>query len=197
MTYQDNNTLIAFGVWFIAITWILVWKFGPKRARRTAGTPPPLDNQLRVVHAYLTALAVHQVSLIGAQGRATLKVLNPVPHNYRLTAGESLLAAMEVSLIETVATGRNESFRSYDNTGYYSAEKADQVTAVGKLLITTRALVFQSGTCNHRWQWSKISNVEILPYAFKVHMRSGSPKLFGFTEHDLEFAKVMVTQANI
>lgn len=178
--------------------WLALWY------RKELHSPPPPTGPtpeeietLKCVQAYVSAIAAHGVSLIGTQGKDTLKAIDPVPHGYRLVAGEKLLAALDASLIEIVATGRNKSFRSYDNTGYYLREKVEQVTASGKLLVTTKALVFQGDLRSYRWLWSKVSNVDILPWTFKVHLRTGKPFTFSFTEHNLEFAKVLVTQVNL
>lgn len=66
-------------------------------------------------------------------------------------------------------------------------------TSLGRVSITRNALVFENASL----PWKEVSFVDVLPYSFIVHTRSGGPIRLDFTEHNLEFAKVMVTQANL
>ena len=184
--------LLSIGL-IVYLGWLMV------RPRRTVTASPQSGEYQRLVisHAYLTAIAAHISGLLESTGKVTLGDIDPMPHGYRPMPGEKLLAAMDTVLLEVVPTGRNTAFRSYDNTGHFHREMAEQVIASGKLLITTRALSFRGDMRSHRWYWSKISHVDVLPWSFKVHMHSGKAVTFGFDEPNLEFAKVMITQANL
>lgn len=101
------------------------------------------------------------------------KPLSPYQYDYVPLGDEQLYAVRPVKLVE-----------QFSHSHYIA-------TAAGSLLVTSEAIVFQSPSWNARIYWEAVSRVELLPDAYKIHIRCGSPFLFVFNEPNVQFAVML------
>lgn len=128
--------------------------------------------------AYLEELEQRLAEMVRAgQQVIRLTAIDPEPHDYKPMAGEHLLAALpDVSRVDQ------------------GPDETSHVTAAGKLLVTNKALVFQSGPHVERLAWAQIPVLEMVADGWRVDRRTGAPIRYVFNEPCAEFAAKLWVQ---
>lgn len=153
---------------------------------------------------YNSLINSERQALLSAPDRMSLQPLDPADYDYRPVARESLIAVQE-----------NASFMELKSSGYYrtsgtslsipimkgvryrigagriASEKSWQVTATGRLLVTDKAIAFESPQKNERITWGQIADVELLLDGYRIAKRTGSPKTFVVESPDPRFAAIV------
>lgn len=127
--------------------------------------------------------------------RASLPVLDSFKYSYRAVRGERLICVHDdVIRIECRSTGRygytgaslsvpvGGGVRIRVGTGQIAARRNWHEVAQGRLLVTDKALAFESGSQNQRWTWNQIANVEICTDGYAIFRRHGKPVLLVWRE---------------
>ncbi|MDW9479006.1 hypothetical protein GOB57_10000 [Sinorhizobium meliloti] len=153
---------------------------------------------------YNAMISNERQALLSGPDRMTLTPLDPFDHGYRPVANENLIAVQEnASLMELKSSG---SYRAAGTTisipivkgvryrvgsGRITSEKSWQVTATGRLLVTDKAVVFESPQKNERMTWGQIADAELMLDGFRIAKRTGSPRTFVVDSPDPRFAAVL------
>jgi len=132
---------------------------------------------------------------------AMLPVLSASEASYRPVGGENLIAFQEgVSRREMRSTGKYATSsgsisiplgggaRYRIGTGSIRAEKAMTTVANGRLLLTDKAVVFESRDGNTRLTWGQISDLDIARDGIVCHRRNGKPLIFATLALNPQFA---------
>ena len=127
--------------------------------------------------------------------RASLPLLDPDKHGYRPVRGEHLICVHEgLSRIECRSTGRYSykgvsvsaplvsGVRVRLGKGQIIGRRNWQEVAKGRLLVTEKALAFESESRNDRWTWNQIANVETCTDGYAIFRRRGKPVLLVWRE---------------
>jgi len=130
--------------------------------------------------------------------------LDPAAYGYRPVRGEQLLAVQEgVAQMEMRSTGRYvnagpvisvpiaKGLRFRVAAGQYASQKTLQPTAHGRLLVTDKAVVFESPTRNERFTWGTVADIEIAVDGFGVAKRSGPRRIYRVPAPDPRFAAIV------
>lgn len=154
--------------------------------------------------AYAADIEKEKQALLTSANHANLPLIPPQSIGYRPVGGEKLLAVQDgVSRLEYKSTGRystrGASFsipivrgvRYRVGGGSIRGEKTWQATAEGRLLITDKAVVFESSTRNERIGWGQIAAVQLLRDGLEIAKRSGPPRLFTVDRPDPKFSAVI------
>jgi hypothetical protein len=162
--------------------------------------------RVQAERAQLYNASIHheRQTLLSAPDRTALVPLDPVHHGYRPVAKENLIAVQErASRYELKSSGRYHTagaslsipivkgVRYRVGSGRVMTEKSWQETARGRLLVTDKAVVFESPQKNERITWSQISAVELMLDGYKIAKRTGPPKWFVVDAPDPKFAVVL------
>ena len=153
---------------------------------------------------YDAAIAQERSALLTGPSSASLPVIEPSAVGYRPVGGEKLIAIHDgISRMEFKSTGRYRSHGSsvsipivkgvryrVGNTSV-RAVKEWQATAIGRLLITDKAVAFESPERNDRMNWSQIASVELHVDGFTIAKRSGPPRRFVARNPDPQFAAIL------
>nr|WP_250807827.1 hypothetical protein [Neorhizobium tomejilense] len=153
---------------------------------------------------YNTQIERERHALLSAPDRMSLQPLDPADYDYRPVAKESLIAVQEnASFMELKSSGVYRSagtsvsipimrgVRYRVGTGRVASEKSWQVTATGRLLVTDKAIAFESPQKNERITWGQIADVELLLDGYRIAKRSGRPKTFVVHSPDPRFAAIV------
>lgn len=132
---------------------------------------------------------------------ATLPVLSTSEAGYRPVGGENLIALQEgVSRREMRSTGKYSTsggsisiplgggVRYRVGTGSIRTEKAMTTVATGRLLLTDKAVAFESREGNTRLTWGQIADLNIARDGVVFHRRNGKPLIFATDSLDPKFA---------
>lgn len=115
---------------------------------------------------YAARIARAKRELIKGPGRASLPRLLPEKYHYRPVGKESLLAIQ-------------------DNV------RGQKSQICGRLIVTDKALIFESRDKNERITLTQIANVEFHVNGFTVMKRSGPPRLYLVSSPDAKFSAVL------
>ncbi|MCV9965112.1 hypothetical protein OIU34_24835 [Pararhizobium sp. BT-229] len=153
---------------------------------------------------YNSLINFERQALLSAPDRMTLQPLDPGDYRYRPVGKENLIAIQEnASAFELKSSGNYRTsgasisipivkgVRYRVGAGRIASEKSWQVTATGRLLITDKAVVFESPEKNDRITWGQIADVELMVDGFRIAKRTGSPKTFVVNSPDPKFAAVL------
>jgi len=145
-------------------------------------------------------------SFADEDGNLELPVLTPEAHGYRPVGRERLVAIQpNVARMELKGTGRySTSGASFSipivkgvryrvGGGSIRAEKTWQATARGRLIVTDKALCFESDAKNERITWTQIAGVELMVDGLKVMKRSGPPRVYVVDSPDPRFSAALMT----
>lgn len=132
---------------------------------------------------------------------ATLPVISASEAGYRPVGGENLVALQNgVARREMRSTGKYQTsggsisiplgggVRYRVGTGSIRAEKAMTTVASGRLLLTDKAVAFESREGNTRLTWGQISDLNIARDGVVFHRRNGKPLIFATDALDPQFA---------
>jgi hypothetical protein len=183
--------LIIFG----AIIAIPVWIF--RRIRRWR------DSKKRT-RAYPEQIANAKSALLAREDEASLPTLDAAGLGYRPVGNEKVLAVqIGAKRMEMKSTGRYgtagtsisipiiKGVRYRIGGGSIRTEKSWQVTGNGRLIVTDKALSFESQDKNERITWSQIADVRIFTDGFQIAKRSGPPRTYVVESPDPNFAAVL------
>jgi hypothetical protein len=67
-----------------------------------------------------------------------------------------------------------------------------QTVGIGRLLVTDKAIAFESDSGNIRVTWTQVANIDVMWDGFQIHKRTGKPLLFRISGHDPKFAAVVL-----
>jgi len=153
---------------------------------------------------YKTELVAAREKFFVEEGKVSFPVIDPNDYSYRPVAKESLLAVHDdINRLEMKSTGRyttsgmsvsvplTKGVRFRLGNGSIRTQKALQITASGRLLITDKAIIYESSEKNERIPWGQISDIELLFDGYKIFKRSGLPKMFSFSKTNANFAAIM------
>ncbi|HUF57329.1 MAG TPA: hypothetical protein VMM55_12295 [Thermohalobaculum sp.] len=151
--------------------------------------------------AYFEDVEAAKNDLLKSADEASLPVLDHRRFEYRPVAKENLLAVqVGVTRLEWKGTGtyrtRGASLsipiakgvRYRIGGGSISGEKSVQETAHGRLVVTDKALSFESPQKNERITWAQIADVELLCDGCTISKRSGPPRIYRVERPDPQFA---------
>lgn len=160
--------------------------------------------RLQQSNAYSNDIESAKRALLTSSNSASLPVLKASDVGYRPVAKENLLAIQNgATRMEMKSTGRYRTggtsvsipimkgVRYRVGSGSIRTEKSWQATARGRLLVTDKAVVFESGDRNERITWTQIANVELLIDGFTIAKRSGPPRTYQVSSPSPEFAAVL------
>ena len=133
-----------------------------------------------------------------------LPTLDPSAFGYRPVAQEHLFAVHDnIKRVELKRTGRYltkgmslsipivKGIRYRAGGGSIATEKSVQVTAVGRLLLTDKAIIFESAQTNERITWGQIANVTTKIEGFEIAKRNGPLRTFIADKPDPHFAAII------
>ena len=159
--------------------------------------------QAERVQLYNASIHQERQALLSCPDRMALTPLDPAIHGYRPVAKENLIAVQDRAVrYELKSSGYHTSGVSLSipivkgvryrvGSGRVTSEKSWQETARGRLLVTDKAVVFESPQKNERMTWAQISAVELMLDGYKIAKRTGSPKCFVVDSPDPKFAVVL------
>lgn len=157
------------------------------------------------VDAFVAEITAERDKLMTGASGASLPVLDAADYGYRPVAKETLLGVQE-----------GAERREYKSTGKYSTRgtsvsipivkgvryrvgggsvqtlKEWQTVGVGRLLVTDKAIAFESDTGNVRVTWTQVADIDVMWDGFQIHKRTGKPLLFRISGHDPKFAAVVL-----
>jgi hypothetical protein len=153
---------------------------------------------------YNDSINHHRQALVALPSSHSMPPLNPVLHGYRPVAKENLIAVQDgASRYELKNSGRYRTayssisipivkgIRYRVGSGRVSVEKAWQETARGRLLVTDKAIVFESPQKNERMTWGQIASIELMLDGYRIAKRSGAPRSFVVDVPDPKFAALL------
>jgi hypothetical protein len=153
---------------------------------------------------YNASINYERQALLSAPDRMSLKPLDPVNYGYRPVAKENLIAVQNnASRYELKSSGNYRTsgtsisipiakgIRYRVGSGRIRSEKTWQITATGRLVITDKAVVFESPQKNERITWGQIADVELMLDGYQIAKRSGPPRTFVVETPDPKFAAVL------
>ncbi len=153
---------------------------------------------------YNALINFERKALLAEPDRMNLKPLSAFDYGYRPVAKESLIAVQDnASRLELKSSGTYRAssasvsmpivkgVRYRVGSSRIIAEKSLQVTASGRLLITDKAVVFESPQSNERITWGQIASVELMIDGYKIAKRTGPPRTFVVNSPDPKFAAVL------
>lgn len=159
---------------------------------------------LEKTERYNSEINAERQALLSAPDRMSLQPLDAAEYDYRPVARESLIAVQEnASFMELKSSGYYRSsgaslsipimrgVRYRVGAGRIASEKSWQVTATGRLLVTDKAIAFESPQKNERITWGQIADVEVLLDGYRIAKRTGSPKSFVVESPDPRFAAIV------
>ncbi len=165
------------------------------------GKKKPLQSN---VISYADQVEIQKSVMLRDDNTASLPVLDANDYGYRAVGKEVLIAVQEnVTKVEYKSTGRYKTsgtsfsipivkgVRYRFGSGSIKTEKSLQTVAEGRLLLTDKAVVFESPQKNERITWTQIADAEILQDGFKISKRSGPPRLFATDYPDPQFAAAL------
>lgn len=154
--------------------------------------------------AYSDSINEVKRSLLTGSDRASMPILNPSEYGYRVVGKENLLAVQDdATRMEMKSTGRYRTggaslsipvvkgVRYRIGSGTIRGEKEWQATGHGRLIVTDKALSFESSEKNERITWTQISDVEVLMDGFRIAKRTGPPRTYTVARPDPKFAAVV------
>ena len=137
------------------------------------------------------------------EGTASLSTMDAAEHEYRLVGNEKLMAIQnDATRMETKSTGQYsmsgssisipivKGIRYRVGGGNITRNKEFMATAKGRLLITDKAVVFESDEKNERYTWGQISDIEILLDGFTIQKRRGLAHTYSVENFNYEFAAI-------
>lgn len=164
------------------------------------GRQPTGENQDR----YLDQVNYEISNMTGEDNTVSFPVLDPSEYGYRSVGNESLIAIQQnVQKIEHKSTGRYKTsgasfsipivkgVRYRIGSGSIQAQKSWQVVAEGRLILTDKAVVFESPQKNERITWTQIADVELLQDGYKISKRNGPPRVFTTDLPNPQFAAAL------
>lgn len=153
---------------------------------------------------YNASIQQERQALLSLPDHTVLTPLDPAAHGYRPVAKENLIAVQDrASRYELKSSGRYQTtgasisipivkgVRYRVGSSRVTAEKSWQETARGRLLVTDKAVVFESPQRNERMTWGQIAAVELTLDGYKIARRKGAPKCFVVDSPDPKFAVVL------
>lgn len=153
---------------------------------------------------YSAALRNARSLLLSDENSASLPVLSAASIGYRAVGRENLIAVHDgISRLEYKSTGRyrthGASFsvpimkgvRYRVGSTSVRTQKEWQVIASGRLIVTDKAVAFESPERNERITWTQIAGVELHIDGFTIAKRSGPPRRFIAANPDPHFAVVL------
>ncbi|MCZ7861795.1 hypothetical protein O9X98_10425 [Agrobacterium salinitolerans] len=162
------------------------------------------EELVKKTERYNSLINFERQALLSAPDRMSLQPLDPGDYGYRPVARESLIAVQDnASFMELKSTGSYRTagtsvsipimrgVRYRVGAGRIASEKSWQVTATGRLLLTDKAIAFESPQKNERITWGQIADVELLLDGFRIAKRTGAPKTFVVEAPDPKFAAIV------
>ncbi|MBP7761669.1 MAG: hypothetical protein KA099_12295 [Alphaproteobacteria bacterium] len=154
--------------------------------------------------SYADQVELQKSLMLNENNTATLPKLDPGDYGYRAVGKEVLIAVQEnAKKLEYKSTGqyktRGASFsipivkgvRYRFGSGSIKTEKSLQVVAEGRLLLTDKAVIFESLEKNERITWAQISDIEVLLDGFRISKRSGPSRLYATDYPNPQFAAAL------
>lgn len=158
----------------------------------------------REAEQYNAAIERERQALLNDSDTVLSTPLDPASYGYRPVGRENLLAVeedtarMELKSSGTYRTrGSSVSIpivkgvRYRVGSGSVRTEKSWQVTATGRLLVTDKAVVFESPEKNERMTWGQIADIELLIDGYRIAKRTGPPRTFVVDPPDPRFAAIV------
>lgn len=153
---------------------------------------------------YNASINHERQALLTTPDSMSLKPLDSLDYGYRPVAKENLIAVQDnASRYELKSSGTYRTsgtsvsipiakgIRYRVGSGRIRSEKTWQTTATGRLLITDKAVVFESPQKNERITWGQIADVELMVDGYQIAKRSGPPRTFVVDSPDPKFAAVL------
>jgi hypothetical protein len=167
-----------------------------------AGGIPAPSRQKKLT--YSERIAIEKSALMTGEGSASLETIEAQEIGYRPVGSENVLAVeWAVERLELKSTGRYSTggmsvsipivkgVRWRIGSGKVRGEKTMQVTGRGRLIVTDKAIVFESPEKNERITWGQIAGIEFFSDGYQVAKRSGPPRTFSIKAPDPKFAAVL------
>ncbi len=142
-------------------------------------------------------------SVDGVTSGASISTLDAAEHEYRLVGDEKLMAIQNnATRREMKSTGQystsGSSFsipivkgiRYRFGMGNITRKQEFMATAKGRLLITDKAVVFESEEKNERYTWGQISDMGFASNGFVIQKRKGASHTYLVESFNYEFAAI-------
>lgn len=153
--------------------------------------------------SYSTKVDTARQDFLTSSTTASLLVLNASDHGYRLVGKEKLLAVQNDAVrMEMKSTGYSTAGMSISipivkgvrfrvGGGNIQTKKSWQETAHGRLLVTDKAIVFESSLKNERITWTQVADIELLTDGYSIAKRNGPPRNYKVASPNPEFAAIV------
>lgn len=153
---------------------------------------------------YSDSIEASKKELLTGSNSASLPVLDASAHSYRTVGKENLLAIQNgTTRMEMKSTGRYRTggasvsipivkgVRYRVGSGSIKTEKEWQATATGRLIVTDKAISFESSQKNERITWTQVADIELMLDGFQIAKRSGPPRTYLVDNPDPQFAAIV------